>query len=56
MCTREDYLTADHKCLRNSILNLVKMIPVSNDVLIEIDTILCDSIETVESSIDVIKR
>lgn len=49
-------MTADHICLRNSIINLIKLIPVSEDVLIEIDTILCDSIEDVETAGDFIKR
>jgi len=49
-------LTADHICLRNSILNLVKLIPVSEDVLIELDTILCDSIEDAETVGDLVKE
>lgn len=50
MNSAEVCLTADHQCLRNSILNLVRMVPASEEVVTQIDEILCDCIRTVETS------
>jgi hypothetical protein len=45
----EVHLTADHQCLRNSILNLVRMVPAPEETVAQIDEILCDCIKTAEA-------
>jgi hypothetical protein len=42
-------LNADHTCLHNSILNLVKMIPADEDSVEQIDNLVQECIEKVEA-------
>jgi hypothetical protein len=53
MMTKEVYLTADHQCLRNSILNLVRMVPTSEEDVQQLDEILCEAIKKAENGNDV---
>jgi hypothetical protein len=53
MMTKEVYLTADHQCLRNSILNLVRMVPTSEEDVQQLDEILCAAITKAENGNDV---
>ena len=46
----EDALTSDHMCLRNSILNLIQLVPVPEDIVEQIDAILCACIQEVETN------
>jgi len=46
------YLTADHQCLRNSIINLIKMIPAGEDEVQRLDDILCAVITKAENGDD----
>jgi len=43
-------LTNDHACLRNSVLNLVRMLPTSEESVEQIDEILCACIQEAETA------
>jgi hypothetical protein len=47
--TKGASLTADHQCLRNSILNLIRMVPASEEEVQQLDDMLCAVIAQAEN-------
>ena len=46
-------VTSDHICLKTSIVNLVRMIPLPEDEVLKIDSILCALIDEVEKDANI---